>query len=71
MPGLPDEPIPSTEFMTVAQAAKRLPDLSEGQLRARIRQKLIRSVRIAGYELVIERELRFAFGHKFKPAPKK
>jgi len=70
MSGLPDEPIPSTEFLTIAQAAKRLPDLSESQLRARIRQKLLRTVNIAGHELLVERELRYAFGDKFKPASK-
>jgi len=56
------------ELMTVGQAAKRLPDITEAGLRCRIDRREIETVRIAGRIFLTETALRAAFGDRYRPA---
>jgi len=53
------------ELLTVGQAAKCLPDITEAGLRCRIDRREIEVVRIAGRIFVTEAALRAAFGDRY------
>ena len=61
----PATAIPVNELMTIPQAAKRLPHLTESQLRAKIAAGQVRSIWIAGCQFVHEGDLQHSFGERF------
>ena len=66
----PETVIRADQLLTVGQAAKRLPKLTEGQLRGKIQDKQVRTIWIAGRCFLYEGDLEHAFGENFVKASK-